>query len=112
MNESSTTYHHTISMHSNTNQQLKNARIQTSHDESIIKNVREVYDDINKNVKDLEHFYYMNLKLKKMINELIQFYFINDQESNLIYLKSKLFRYDQSLQNHKRNFKKITNEHE
>lgn len=82
MNDSSTTYHHTISVHSNTNQQLKNARAHSNNDESSIKNFKEVNDDFNKNIKDLEHFYYMNVKLKKTINELIQFYFINDQESN------------------------------
>jgi len=81
MNESSTTYPHTMSMHSNSNQQMKNVRVHSNHDESIIKTNKEVNDDINKNLKDLEHFYYMIIKLKKTINDLIQFYFINDQES-------------------------------
>ena len=81
MSESST-YHHTISMHSNSNQQMKNARVLINHDESIIKTNKDVIDDINKSIKDLEHFYYINIKLKKTINELVQFYFINDQESN------------------------------
>ncbi len=82
MNESSTTNHHTMSIHSNSIQQQKNARAQTSYDESIMKIFKEINEDINKNIKDLEHFYYMNMKLKKMINELIQFYFMNEQESN------------------------------
>lgn len=81
MNESTTIYHHTNSIQSNSNQQIKNVRSHTSHDESLLKTVKEVNDDINKNLKDLEHFYYMNIKLKKTINEMIQFYFINDQES-------------------------------
>ncbi len=81
MNESSTTNNQTMSVHSISNQQLKNARAHINHDESIIKIVKDVNDDVNKNMKDLEHFYYMNIKLKKTINELIQLYFINDQES-------------------------------
>jgi len=85
MNDSANSYHPSNLLHSLPNQQnIRNIRGGNVHDESILKIFKEINEDIQKNNKELENFHGLNLKLKKTINELIQYFFMNDNESMFI----------------------------
>ncbi len=91
MNESFNTFNHPNLPNNNFNNQMKNQKALSFHEESIIRTHKDILDDISRNLRDLDYYYLFNSKLKKAINELIHSAWNNDHESIRIYLFYLIF---------------------